>query len=68
MKFENDTTWKAADIGNQALIIDPTDRFEIGDGINIQHNAYIYKLAINDNNLGLWKFSQTNGKCTGQQR
>ncbi|ERL86552.1 hypothetical protein D910_03959, partial [Dendroctonus ponderosae] len=68
MKFDNDTTWKAADIGSQALIIDPTDRFEIGDGMNIQHNAYIYRLSINDNNLGLWKFSQTNGKCTGQQR
>ncbi|CAG9768432.1 unnamed protein product [Ceutorhynchus assimilis] len=68
MKFDNDTIWQKKGIGSRVLVVDPSDRFQVGDGFPTQNNAYIYKFAINDKNVGLWKFAQTFGKCKGQAR
>ncbi|XP_066263051.1 laminin subunit alpha lam-3 isoform X1 [Euwallacea similis] len=69
LKYNNDTHWNSTHLGTRSLTIDPTDVFEIGDGHILKENTtYINKLSINDYNIGLWKFSQTSGNCTGQQR
>ncbi|KAL1491007.1 hypothetical protein ABEB36_011669 [Hypothenemus hampei] len=68
MKLGNETGWKSAHIGNKAIIVDSTDVFQVGDGREGDHNPYIYKLSINDHNIGLWKFTQTYGWCKGQPR
>ncbi|XP_050306912.1 laminin subunit alpha-1 [Anthonomus grandis grandis] len=65
MRLDEDSSWKSARIGSKVLVVDPSDRFQVGDGLPVQNNAYIFKFTINDNNVGLWKFIQTSGHCKG---
>ncbi|XP_060517066.1 laminin subunit alpha-1 [Cylas formicarius] len=68
MKFDEDINWRKVQIGSKLLVIDSGDYIQIGDGLMTQANAYVYKLTINDDDVGLWKFAKTWGKCKGLSR
>lgn len=68
MKYDESNKWVSAQIGDTALIVDPTDIFEVGDGNPADNFTKVNKISINDHNIGMWKFAETHGVCKGQPR
>lgn len=50
-------------------IIHTYDQIEIGSRNNKTNGkSYVYNVILNQKKFGLWKFSQTEGNCTGETR
>ncbi|XP_018564888.1 laminin subunit alpha-1-like [Anoplophora glabripennis] len=61
---------RQAKTDSEYFIIHPSDKIEIGrtDNNVIEKKTYISKVMLNGKQFGLWKFSRTEGKCTGEIR
>lgn len=65
----DDMEARQAKTDSDYFIIHPNDKIEIGSTDNaIERKSYISKVIFNGKNFGLWKFSQTEGGCTGEIR
>lgn len=65
----DDTEPRQAKTDSQYFIIHPNDKIEIGTTDNvIEKKSYISKVILNGKKFGLWKFTRTEGNCTGETR
>ncbi|KAJ8920571.1 hypothetical protein NQ315_004710, partial [Exocentrus adspersus] len=68
MQVDNGET-KQIETDLEYYIIHPNDRIEIGSTDNrSEKKSYIYNIMLNGKKFGLWKFSRTEGACTGEIR
>ncbi|XP_030761277.1 laminin subunit alpha-1-like [Sitophilus oryzae] len=68
IKFDNELSWRWKKIGNRFLTMDPNDVIEFGDAKTASNPSYIYKLSINDHNVGLWNLINSSNGCQGHDR
>ncbi|XP_076269984.1 wing blister isoform X2 [Rhynchophorus ferrugineus] len=68
IKLEDEQTWNKMKIGDKFSIIYPHNRIQLGGGTDSSNSSYVYKLYVNDRNIGVWAAKSLHGSCQGQSR
>ncbi|CAH1185884.1 unnamed protein product [Phyllotreta striolata] len=70
LKLQPGTTAERSKKLSSTKIINLSDNIEVGrnDSGSESDGSYVYKIILNGETFGLWKFAETNGKCKGHKR